>query len=751
MMTCASEITSQQTLSELPVCHGKVAGQQPHRSGSQIHSAAVPYAQGFGYVVPDSQIASDMRGALGGKIRGGGPLSHPAARAAAQPLKKMAELSTNAAVPKGYLRYWARHFDQEAAEIPESEEFESAYAMKAQSLFPFRSTTTEWTVNTAGGFLVMMMPWGPIMMLIGLLIGGLLGFGLAMANDMCRLRKKSCAATEQKKKIDHLIRWAGYHFASSSAQLQLVFKVIMEYEVLARLGDISKTARSQLRLLYAFLSRGDVGHCLWLYLDYFEAHYEQMTRREISMCALVCLVSTQCALTLRKTNNPPVVMRMMSMMTDPEVKRIFQKSKTPTSRQTKLDERTERCLFYADNSQGVQTYVMKGGDLLQSLHKDRPSLRMTFSSEEDSFRDAVSEFDAGSSASYKANPKEENNQDSLPGNLRPVENFNVALTYNASVERVAPWTLEGSCSSAAVTTTDRLSIPACTAGKQQPLKSCIAINGPKGMSTAVARQQVEPIEAAATCGKATKQTRADTFRNMRLPGRNSAEPARLFESYEDLINFDRTLKHQTPIGAYEFQFLDEREKHDPHDPSWELTVNQPLIKVYKYISPNSPVVIVKAYASFDGIPLSVLSHNIKNISSRLEWDTTFDDYRIIEKDVNGCEMIYCMMKAPFPVSNRDFLQWSRLVREVCGCRSADHPSVPERQGCVRAETLMSGYLMRRSKDDPNSSTLFLVAQTDVKGLIPKWLVNTTAARAPVGWVENLRRACKKHMEKRCIP
>lgn len=37
-------------------------------------------------------------------------------------------------------------------------------------------------------------------------------------------------------------------------------------------------------------------------------------------------------------------------------------------------------------------------------------------------------------------------------------------------------------------------------------------------------------------------------------------------------------------------------------------------------------------------------------------DTTFGDYRVVEQDIDGCEMIYCLMKAPFPVSNRDFLQ-----------------------------------------------------------------------------------------------
>ncbi|CDJ52623.1 phosphatidylcholine transfer protein, putative [Eimeria brunetti] len=161
-------------------------------------------------------------------------VSNPCSRASrtANPISKKAiDAVTDPAVPQGYLKYWALRVGQEAADIPDSEEFELAYEKRAHSLFPFRSTTTEWTVNTAGGFLVILMPWGPVMMLFGLVLGGLIGFGLAMANDMCRLRKKTSAATKQKKKIDHLMRWAGYHFASSNAQLQLIFKVIIEYEV----------------------------------------------------------------------------------------------------------------------------------------------------------------------------------------------------------------------------------------------------------------------------------------------------------------------------------------------------------------------------------------------------------------------------------------------------------------------------------------------------------------------------------------
>mmetsp|Transcript_23860 Transcript_23860/g.68633 ORF Transcript_23860/g.68633 Transcript_23860/m.68633 type:complete len:168 (-) Transcript_23860:174-677(-) len=79
-------------------------------------------------------------------------------------------------------------------------------------------------------------------------------------------------------------------------------------------------------------------------------------------------------------------------------------------------------------------------------------------------------------------------------------------------------------------------------------------------------------------------------------------------------------------------------------------------------------------------------------------------------------------------------------------RSAEHPSVPEVKGFVRAETLVSGYVIRPLDGSPDSTSLFILAQTDIKGLIPKALVNATAARAPVMWTDNLRKACEKHIK-----
>ena len=72
-------------------------------------------------------------------------------------------------------------------------------------------------------------------------------------------------------------------------------------------------------------------------------------------------------------------------------------------------------------------------------------------------------------------------------------------------------------------------------------------------------------------------------------------------------------------ASYEMQFLEEKEAQDVTDPMWELTVNKSSIKVYKYNSPDSPVVLVKAYTTLEGIPLNVLCHHIRHIPTRLKW------------------------------------------------------------------------------------------------------------------------------------
>lgn len=71
--------------------------------------------------------------------------------------------------------------------------------------------------------------------------------------------------------------------------------------------------------------------------------------------------------------------------------------------------------------------------------------------------------------------------------------------------------------------------------------------------------------------------------------------------------------------------------------------------------------------------------------------------------------------------------------------SIDHPSMPIKKKVIRAETLISGYVLRPR--GPKTCTLTIISQNDVKGLIPKIIVNKCASKAPADWINNLLKGC----------
>ena len=73
-------------------------------------------------------------------------------------------------------------------------------------------------------------------------------------------------------------------------------------------------------------------------------------------------------------------------------------------------------------------------------------------------------------------------------------------------------------------------------------------------------------------------------------------------------------------------------------------------------------------------------------------------------------------------------------------RSTEHERCPPKRNKVRAETYTSGYIIRPTE---SGCSLFLVAQNDIKGLLPKFIVNREAGRVPPKWIDDLKKACMK--------
>jgi hypothetical protein len=114
-----------------------------------------------------------------------------------------------------------------------------------------------------------------------------------------------------------------------------------------------------------------------------------------------------------------------------------------------------------------------------------------------------------------------------------------------------------------------------------------------------------------------------------------------------------------------------------------------------------------------------------------------------------------MIKTPIGVSNRDFLQQRKVKKDypVTGTitmhfKSVTHPRRPEIPKTVRGETLISGYIIEPDVDSKGrpSTKLTIISQNDIKGIIPKSIVNMAAGKAPRQWVGNLVKGCEEYMK-----
>ena len=166
---------------------------------------------------------------------------------------------------------------------------------------------------------------------------------------------------------------------------------------------------------------------------------------------------------------------------------------------------------------------------------------------------------------------------------------------------------------------------------------------------------------------------------------------------------------------------------------------------------------MRAYCILENLTMEAIIYSILDIGQRNRWDKNFFGFRLVEAPPGGCQIMTSTFKspAPFVVQHRDFVQYRRvsMKRDERGdpiymilFRSAEHPDAPERKGVVRAETYISGYILRKNKEDRKKLDFFLVSLADPRGLIPKWLVNRGSATAPPQWIAALTRSCLEVMK-----
>jgi len=209
-----------------------------------------------------------------------------------------------------------------------------------------------------------------------------------------------------------------------------------------------------------------------------------------------------------------------------------------------------------------------------------------------------------------------------------------------------------------------------------------------------------------------------------------------------------SFKHKMPITLSEFEFL--RQKKAESLDGWDVCVDRKEIKVAK-TQTETGCITLRAWATVPGVDMTVAFFLFANHHERVKWDKVFAKMSIIAEDIQGSEILYSLMKVP-AVTARDFLQYRRcLVRDDGSIeiflRSAIHQDMPEQKGVIRAESYIAGYILHQTFDGTTPVLhIFLMSCLDIKGLIPKWIINATAPRKPAEWVETLRKAALEYQD-----
>lgn len=177
--------------------------------------------------------------------------------------------------------------------------------------------------------------------------------------------------------------------------------------------------------------------------------------------------------------------------------------------------------------------------------------------------------------------------------------------------------------------------------------------------------------------------------------------------------------------------------------SWDLISTEKEIQVYRGEVPGSPVVAFRGISSLDAPIINVLSV-IYDVSRIKEWLSDVKELKVLERKNNFDKIEYNRTKAPWPVSDRDFVYAVNVKVNSADksieifIQSTEHPLAPSPKGVVRGELHASRYFLQ-SIEDGSKTHLTVEIFADPKGILPKWMVNMVQKSWPINTISGIRK------------
>lgn len=193
-------------------------------------------------------------------------------------------------------------------------------------------------------------------------------------------------------------------------------------------------------------------------------------------------------------------------------------------------------------------------------------------------------------------------------------------------------------------------------------------------------------------------------------------------------------------------FLKELESHDE---KWRECHKSEKIQVYRKKDKVTGIWKIKMIGILSAPP-KLIKKALFEHDLRLSWDKVISNIILLESNENY-SILHILTKSPVGIANRDFVH-KRIEKEIAQGSvifdvSVSHDKAPISPDYIRAHTFYSGGLFEsvriqdpKSKKELEGTKYSMLSQVDIKGHIPKMIVNVVSSRATVQWFFDLENA-----------
>lgn len=143
-------------------------------------------------------------------------------------------------------------------------------------------------------------------------------------------------------------------------------------------------------------------------------------------------------------------------------------------------------------------------------------------------------------------------------------------------------------------------------------------------------------------------------------------------------------------------------------------------------------------------PDSLYKELVGNMEQMADWNPNVKQVKILEK-IGQDTMVTHEVSAETPgnvVGPRDFVSVRCTKRRGSTCflagMSTEHPNMPEQRGVVRGENGPTCIVLKPSADDFNKTKFTWLLSIDLKGWIPKTIINKVLSQTQIDFANHLR-------------